>query len=93
MNSSLDSTGIHHSGIEGTVTAKATGQPVANATVTISAPDMADKITTTDLNGAYHIDRISAGDYTVNVVATGFTTQTVTHHIVRGKIDELDWQL
>ncbi len=54
---------------------------------------MADKITTTDLNGAYHIDRISAGDYTVNVVATGFTTQTVTHHIVRGKIDELDWQL
>ncbi|MEI9933352.1 MAG: carboxypeptidase-like regulatory domain-containing protein [Ferruginibacter sp.] len=93
INSSLDSTGVHHSGIEGAVTVKATTQPVANATITISATGKADKIFTTDINGAYHADRISAGDYAVTVSATGFTSQTITHHVLRGKIDEIDFTI
>jgi len=93
INSSLDTTGVHHSGLEGTVTAKATGLPIANATITVSATGKTDKSAITDLNGAYHADRISTGDYTITVTATGFTTQTVIHHIVRGKIDEMDFAL
>jgi carboxypeptidase family protein len=90
INSSIDTTGMHHSGIEGTITSKATAQPIANATITISALNKTDKTFTTDMNGYYHADRISTGDYTITIAATGFTSQTLTHHIVRGKIDEVD---
>ena len=93
INSSLDTTGIHHSGIEGKVTAKATNQPITNATITISALNKADKVFTTDINGHYQATRISTGDYSITVAATGFTAQTITYHILRGKIDEVDFEL
>jgi len=93
INSSLDTTGIHHSGIEGIITAKATGLPLVNASITVNAIDKIEKTAATDLNGAYNIDRISTGDYVISVSAPGFTTQTVAHHIVRGKIDEMDFAL
>ena len=93
INSSPDITGIHHNGIKGTVTDKATGLAITNATITVSAANKKDKTTTTDMNGAYNLRSINAGDYTITVTAEGFATQTIVHKIVRGKIDEMDFAL
>lgn len=48
--------------------------PVPNATVEISCPSgEADRLTTTDANGAYSFTGLVAGQYTLNVARTGYT--------------------
>ncbi len=54
--------------ITGTVTDAATAQPLANASVTVSAP--AGTTTTTDALGRYRLD-VAAGTYTVTASAVG----------------------
>ena len=89
INSSPDNVGIRHSGIEGVVR-DAHGQPIANATIQL---EDTDKKVVTNLAGAYRLDHVRAGDYMVIVSASGYTSQQVAHHINRGKIDELNFQL
>ena len=89
INSSVDKVGIRHSGIEGTIR-NTSGQAIANATVQLNGTT---KTTVTDLMGAYRLDRVTPDDYMVNVNAPGYTPQQLVHHISRGRIDELDFQL
>jgi hypothetical protein len=47
----------------------------------------------TDLNGHYRIDRVKTDDYTVICSASEYSTQTIKHHITRGRVDELNFVL
>ena len=89
INSAIDKAGTRHSGIEGTVTNKA-GGTVSGATVQLEGTA---KTAVTDLNGYYRIDRVATNDYNVVCSAPGYTTQTVMHHISRGKVDALNFVL
>ncbi len=66
------------------------GEPIKDATI---KPDGTDKTAITDLMGIYRLDRIAADDYKINVSAAGYTSQSVIHHISRGKIDEANFKL
>ena len=89
INSAIDNTGTRHSGIEGKVQSKA-GETISGSTIQLEGTT---KKAVTDLNGSYRIDHVLTDDYNVTCSATGFTTQTVMHHISRGKIDELNFVL
>ena len=89
INSSADNVGIRHSGIQGMVR-DGGGQPIVNATIQLEGTD---KKTVTNLAGIYHLNRVATADYIVQVSATGYTSQQVAHHISRGKMDELNFQL
>jgi hypothetical protein len=89
INSAIDKTGTRHSGIEDTVTAKA-GNTISGATARL---DGTKKTAITDLNGHYRIDRVKTDDYTVICSAPEHSTQTIKHHITRGRIDELNFVL
>ena len=89
INSSIDNVGVHHSGIRGTVRNMG-GEPVAHVTVALEGTA---KTALTDLMGVYRLDRVSPGDYHVNVSAAGYASKTVVHHISSGRIDELDFSL
>jgi hypothetical protein len=91
INSEVGEAGIRHSGIDGHVrTGGATGTPVANATVSLQNTG---KSAVTDLNGYYHLDRVTPDDYMVVCSANGYASQSKLHHVSRGKIDEIDWEL
>jgi hypothetical protein len=89
VNSEVENTGIHHSGIEGYVRTK-TGDAITGARVQLANTT---KSAVTDLRGYYHIDRIRADDYMVACSATGYTAQSKLHHISKGRTDEMDWEL
>ncbi len=91
INSSVDKTGIRHSGIEGYVHAGgATNMPVAGAVIVLQNTT---KSAVTDLNGYYLLDRVPANDYMVVCSANGYTSQSKLHHVSLGKIDEMNWEL
>jgi hypothetical protein len=91
INSEVGYAGIRHSGIDGYVrTGGANGMPVSNATVSLQNTT---KSAVTDLNGYYHLDRVMPDDYMVVCTAAGYTSQSKLHHVSRGKIDEMDWEL
>jgi hypothetical protein len=89
INSSADNVGIRHSGIQGMVR-DGGGKPIVNATIQLEGTD---KKAVTNLAGVYHLDHVRTDDYMVIVSATGYTSQQVAHHINRGRIDELNFQL
>lgn len=89
LNSTLDNTGIRHSGIEGYVRSES-GDAITGATVKLQGTT---KTADTDLKGFYHIDRADPQDYMVECSADGYATQTKLHHISRGKTDEMDWEM
>lgn len=59
--------------INGVVTDKATGLPLAEATVTCDG-----YASLTEVNGAYIFENIPAQQYTIEVSKTGYQTQTIT---------------
>ncbi len=61
--------------LQGTVTAAGGGAPIANAA--IHAQGAADRTTSTDPTGAYHL-RLPVGAYTLTVSAFGQQTQTIS---------------
>ncbi|MEO8413683.1 MAG: carboxypeptidase-like regulatory domain-containing protein [Ginsengibacter sp.] len=89
INSSVDNVGVHHSGIRGTVR-NTGGEPMAHVTIALEGTA---KEAVTDLMGVYRLDRVSPGDYRVEVSAAGYASTSVVHHISSGRIDELDFQL
>jgi Carboxypeptidase regulatory-like domain len=87
INSAADNTGIHHNGIDGTITSAATGKPIKG--VVIATKD-GKKITKSTITGMYELIKMRAGDYEVSFSAAGFETKTIALHILRGKITTLD---
>jgi hypothetical protein len=91
INSEVGNAGIRHSGIDGYVrTGGTNGTPVAGATVTLQNTT---KSAVTDLNGYYHLDRVTPDDYMVVCSANGYAQQSKLHHVSRGKIDEMNWEM
>jgi hypothetical protein len=75
--------------VAGTVTnaqcaAGAPGAPIAGATVTVTAGPTTGATATTDASGAYTLADLAAGDYTLTVAATNFTSQTVDVSVTAG---------
>jgi hypothetical protein len=89
INSEVDRTGIRHNGIEGYVRG-ANSTPIPNATVALQNTT---KSAVTDLNGYYLLDRVQADDYMVVCSANGYTSQSKLHHVSKGRIDEMNWEL
>jgi hypothetical protein len=73
--------------LTGGVTDAATGDPVANATVTA-----AGKATTTDVLGRFRID-VAAGTWTITVTATGYTSQSHDAIVTTGTYAVTDFAL
>lgn len=81
-------TGIHHTGVTGTVT-KA-GHPLASASVSIVGTN---KVATTDLDGHYTIAKIKTGDYTIEASSEGGDSASKTVHITKGNFETVDFAL
>ena len=47
----------------------------------------------TDINSCYYLDRVHPDDYMVVCTAQDYTLQSKLHHVSRGKIDEMNWEL
>jgi hypothetical protein len=81
-------TGIHHTGVTGTVTKN--GLPVKDATIHIAGNS---KTATTDMDGHYTISKIKTGDYTIEAKNEAGNTQSKTVHITKGNFETLDFAL
>jgi hypothetical protein len=81
-------TGIHHTGVTGTVTKN--GIPVKDAIIRIAG---SDKTATTDMDGHYTISKIKTGDYTIEVTNQAGDTQSRTVHITKGNFETVDFAL
>ena len=81
-------TGIHHSGVEGTVSKD--GNTVANANVKIVGTD---KVAKTDIDGHYVIAKIKAGDYTIEVSIEGSDTANKMVHVSKGNFETVNFSL
>ena len=88
LSKQIINTGIHHNGVEGTVTKNS--QPLMDASVSIVGTN---KVATTDINGHYNISKIKAGDYTVEVSTEGGDSASKTVHITRGHIETINFNL
>ncbi|HEV2133314.1 MAG TPA: carboxypeptidase regulatory-like domain-containing protein [Terracidiphilus sp.] len=76
--------------IHGTIT-DPTGAVIPSSTVTIAGPDGQSHSATSGASGAYAVERLAPGDYTVSVSANGFAPSTPRVVIVSsGKIAILD---
>jgi len=89
-NATIVHTGVHHSGIKGTVTEAETEAVIYGATIKIIDEP---KMSTTNLFGKYIITPVRPKDYQIQVGAPGYVTQTVVHHIYSGVIGQLDFVL
>lgn len=85
----VNNAGIRHSGIEGFIK-DAHGNPVVGATITFEGTLYT---ATSDLFGKYRLVQVKPDDYVVKVSAPGFAPATLVHHVSRGHIDEIDFQL
>ena len=81
-------TGIHHTGIAGTVTKNDT--PVTEATITLVGTPKSD---TTDLNGQFNISRTKSGDYIVEVTTPDGEKASKKIHINKGSIETVNFKL
>jgi hypothetical protein len=79
-------TGIHHTGITGTV--KKGEEPLMGATIKITDTD---KVAVTDIDGHYTISRVQAGDYNVEISTAIGETQSKSAHITRGDFTTVDF--
>jgi len=78
-------------GIAGTVTAATGGAPIAGATVSVAGTELA---ATTDTDGAYAIDGVPGGTYTVEVAADDHVTQAFEGvEVLNGQVTTLDAEL
>jgi hypothetical protein len=81
-------TGIHHTGIQGTVTQN--GQPQINATISIIGTT---KAATTNLNGEYNLIKVLAKTYIIQAQNENGDTASTTKKLKRGQILTLDFDL
>ena len=87
INSVVDNTGVHHSGIEGVIKNASTGEPIKDVRIAV---DGSDKMTESDMVGYYELMKLRAGDYEVNFSADGYTSKTVALRVARGKMTKMD---
>lgn len=82
-------TGIHYTGVSGTVTKN--GSPLKNANVSIAGTN---KIATTDTDGHYTISKVKTGDYMLEASeAAGGDIKTKVVHITKGNFETVDFAL
>ncbi len=79
--------------ITGTVTDKSTGIPLSGVSFTVTDSNNRIRSTTTDLNGHYTISDLVPGDFTAELVKTGYITQNLTGTLIAGQTLALDIQL
>ncbi|MBI3502219.1 MAG: choice-of-anchor B family protein [Bacteroidetes bacterium] len=82
--------------LEGMVTDCNTGNPIVNATVTITNPPAANINSATDFTdalGKYGVGVLPAGTYTVVVSKQAYTSQTFTVSLTSGNVTTLNVQL
>jgi len=81
-------TGIHHTGVEGTITKS--GKPLIGTKLSILGTD---KQTQTDKDGHYLITKIQPGDYTIQVNINETDTQTKNIYISKGSFAIADFNI
>ena len=81
---------VRHSGIEGIITKKGTGEPVAGAVVSL---ENKDKVAASDLTGAYRLIKVTAGWYYVVVTVAGNVVTRVLHKVDQGKVAKMDFEV
>jgi hypothetical protein len=81
-------TGIHHTGIQGTVTQN--GQPQTHATISIIGTT---KAATTNLNGQYNLIKVLAKTYIIQAQNQNGDTASIKQKLKRGQVITLDFDL
>ncbi len=76
-----------HNAIKGIVNDTNTGQPVPGVTITAEGKN---KTALTNAAGFYHLRGIKATTHTLTITAEGYTPQTVSVKVVRGKTTTLN---
>lgn len=91
----INNTGIHHTGIEGIIKNKSTGEGVEGVTISLPAKKEGGKAKTavTDILGTYKLIKLMPGYKKFTISAPGFELQTIIFEIKRGKILELNISL
>ncbi len=79
--------------VAGTVTRADTGEPIANALVTIKSGTTTVASATTDQNGQYTITGVDGGTYQATASAAGFSPQTKTIVVQSNQTITEDFQL
>jgi len=82
-NRTIDNIGVRHSGISAVITDAATNAPLEGAVMAIES---LNKTATADINGAAELVRVTPGTYHISFSMAGYTTQTPTLTIEKGKI-------
>jgi 5-hydroxyisourate hydrolase-like protein (transthyretin family) len=97
INSAVDNTGVHHSGIEGIILSDAAGKPIKDARIDMkdlrSSAKPQDKRALSNITGNYELVKMRAGEYEVTFSAAGYTAKTMTMRIEQGKIKKVDVML
>jgi len=81
---------ISHNTLEGTIIGNSTNQPLQNVTITAEGNN---KTAITNASGFYHCKGIKRGTQTFVITADGYTPQTITATIIRGKTITLNISL
>ena len=90
INARLGDDVARHNGIEGVITDKKTGTPVKGAVITL---EDTDKKVISDITGAYRLDEVIPGYYYVVISAAGYDGVRVLHRILKGKIEEMNFEI
>lgn len=81
---------VRHSGIEGMITKKTGGEPVANAVISL---ENTDKKAVSGLPGDYRLVEVKRGWYYVVVTVAGVQVVRVLHKVVQGKVVRMDFEI
>lgn len=76
--------------IQGTVTDYQTGEPLSNASVTLSPSGLSQQ---TDVNGNYQFVDLDAQQYTITVQKSGYQPNRKTITAISGETQQVDIQL
>lgn len=90
INARLGDDVVRHNGIQGLVTDKKTGKPVAKAVIKLEGTD---KMAVSEITGEYRLAEMKPGFYYVVVSAEGYDEVRVLHRIVKGDVEELNFAL
>jgi hypothetical protein len=90
INARLGDDVIRHNGIQGIVTDKKTGAPVAKAIVKLEGTD---KVAVSDITGAYRLIEVTPGFYNILVDAPGFEEVKVLHRILKGEVETMNFEM